>query len=52
MDYYAMYPWAKLDILKETTSYAAAKNVHSFCHVQALSHYGDEKDVEVLPCSP
>jgi len=52
MDYGVVYPWAKCDVLRETSDFTSVKRVESFPHAQALSYSGLEANIVVVPCAP
>jgi len=52
MDYIDVYPWAKRDVLRETSVFTSVKRVKSFLHAQALSYFGVEATIAVVPCDP
>jgi len=51
MGYNSFYPWAKCDILHEFSIFTTSDQVKNFRHVQALSRYGIETHIVVIPCS-
>jgi len=52
MDYYIVNPWAKLDILRETSIYTSVEKVRALRHVQSFSKVYKENLVIVEPCKP
>jgi len=47
--YYHYYPWAKIELLRETSSFISMRKVKNLCNHQALSKT-IEKDVCVHIC--
>lgn len=52
MDYYSMYPWAKLNIIREVYVFTSIKRIWKLRHAQSLSRTSSEKDVIIIPCKP
>jgi len=52
MDYNALYPWAKLDVLREVFVFTSLKRISKLCHAQSLSRIHSNKDIVVVPCNP
>jgi len=51
MNYSFVYPWAKHDVLRETSIFTSLKRVKRLCHVVALSRSGVETNVVIIPCA-
>ena len=52
MHYSSVYPWAKRDVLRETSVFTSVKIIKCFRHTQSLICSGVEGNIIVVPCAP